>query len=87
MPVTRIEQFNQLLRGLTLLAFVGAFIYGFLVSKLVGSEAFLAMFGIVITWYFKSRDEQQQRADLKSGGGPTNGTTTPTPIPGPEPPR
>lgn len=59
-PPTRIEQFNQAVRAVVLLALTGGFIYGFIVSKVVSTESFAIVFGIALTWWFKSRDEEKK---------------------------
>jgi len=56
--VTKIEQFNALVRGVVTLGLTAAFITGFLYMKIIGSEAFLSVFSGVITWWFISRDQK-----------------------------
>ena len=63
---------NQLVRGVITLAMTAAFIYGFIVT-LVGTEAFVTLFGSVLTWWFVSRTNQQQRAGDGASPPTTNG--------------
>lgn len=74
---SRVEQFNQIIRGLCVLllvsAFVAAFLYGAWTGKpVVSAEAFVGALMFAMQWWFKSRDEQKQRESI---------TTTPSPAP------
>lgn len=66
---TRVEQLNQLVRAVVVLAFTFGVVYGFVGSKVVSTESFLVIGSVVFTWWFKSRDE------VKSVGpaGPSTG--------------
>jgi NADH:ubiquinone oxidoreductase subunit 3 (subunit A) len=91
-PEGRIEKLNQAIRAfavvILLVAFCAAFLTPIIVTlagkamaPVVSTEAFLVILNTVLVWWFKSRDEQQRRTDLKppTNGG-TNGTT-PSPAP------
>lgn len=54
------ETINSYVRPFVMLAFSMAFIVGFFM-KLIGAEAFLAAFGVIQAWFFKSRDEVQPK--------------------------
>lgn len=69
-PPTRIDQLNASIRGIIVIAMTGAFIVGFL-RGLVGAEAFLTIFGAVIAWWFRSRDEEKRVA---ASAAPPGGT-------------
>ena len=60
---TRVEQFNQLVRGMVVLALTGGLIYGFVWSKVVSTETFTVIASFVFTWWFKSRDDEK-KADV-----------------------
>ena len=62
--MTKIEQFNALVRGVVTLSLTAAFVYGFVVAKLIGSEAFLSVFSGVVTWWFISRDQRKQDGEV-----------------------
>ena len=74
-PLTRIEQFNQLVRALIVLLLTGGFLWGFIITKVVNTESFSIVLGLAITWWFKSRDDEHR-------AGKTNGPPA-APIPPP----
>lgn len=97
-PTSRIEKLNQIVRAfcvtLLVLVFCAVFVIGAIAvlrdpqkqSMLISVESFLLILNTVLIWWFKSRDEQQRRADFAAPGGPTNGTTkTPDSTPAPQP--
>ncbi len=47
---------NELVRPTLAVVFGGAFIYGFIVS-LISAEVFVSVASVIITWFFKTRDE------------------------------
>ena len=59
-PPGRIEQFNQAIRGIVVLAFTAAICYGFVVSKVIATETVVVIASVVYTWWFKSRDEEKK---------------------------
>ena len=59
--VSRTEKFNQLIRGVVVLAFTFGIVYGFVVSKVLSTETFVVMASIVFTWWFKSRDDEKKK--------------------------
>jgi hypothetical protein len=63
---TRIEQFNQLIRGIVVLALVFGMIYGFIWSKVVSTESFMIVAILVFNWWFKSRDDEKKDAVVKA---------------------
>ena len=75
---SRIEQFNQLVRGIVVLLLVGGFIYGFVVSKVVNTESFAIVLGVAMTWWFSSRDKKQADDATKSAAQPPGAPPTPT---------
>lgn len=69
-PMTRVEQFNSLIRGIVVLAFTYAICHGFIVSKVLSTETMVVMSTVVFTWWFKSRDDEK-KAETTKPGGPT----------------
>lgn len=57
--MNRVEQFNQIVRGAVTLGLTAAFIYGFVVAKLVTGEVFVATYSVIVTFWFVSRQQQQ----------------------------
>ena len=76
---TRIEQFNQAIRGIVVLAFTGAICYGFVVSKVISTETVVVIASVVYTWWFKSRDDEKKDAAAKAAA------VSPTPSSGVKP--
>ena len=77
---SRIEQVNQLVRAIVVLAFTGGIVYGFVVSKVVSTESFLVIGSVVFTWWFKSRDDEKKRANgAASSPGQPSSEKSPTP--------
>ena len=62
----RMDQFNQAIRGIVVLAFTFGIVYGFTVSKVLSTETFVVMGSIVFTWWFKSRDDEKKDAAVKA---------------------
>ena len=62
--VSRVDQLNQVVRALSVLillvAFVAAYLWGVVVTKepLITSGEFLGVLTLAMTWFFKSRDEK-----------------------------
>jgi Na+-driven multidrug efflux pump len=61
---TRVTQLNQLVRAICvftlLFGFTFAFIWGVLHNvTVISTDAFAGVLGGVLTWWFKSRDEEQ----------------------------
>jgi hypothetical protein len=81
--ISGVEKVNQLVRagcvGILLVGFVLAFLWGVFDGHkvVVSSDAFISVLTVALTWWFKSRDEQQRRADLTPAPGTTTTTTTP----------
>jgi hypothetical protein len=50
---------DRIVRPLVCLAFVGGFIWGFATS-LIPSETFVGLTSVVVTWYFRKRDEEKR---------------------------
>ena len=70
-PVTRVEQFNQLVRAIVVLALTFGVLHGFIYSKVVSTESFLIIAIMVFTWWFKSRDEEKKPTTQPTNGGAT----------------
>lgn len=66
-PLTRVEQFNSLIRGLVVLMFTATICYGFVVTKVVSTETMAVMGSVVFTWWFSKRDDEK-KAETKPGG-------------------
>lgn len=71
--MTRIDQINQMMRSfclvVLLLTFCFVFIYGVMTKTMVvGADAFAGVLGVVITWFFKARDEQAAKNPPANGG-------------------
>lgn len=73
--LTRVEQFNQLVRAICvlvlLLAYVAAFLVGVWRNAAI-DNGFIGVLTLALTWWFKSRDEKAQAQ---------RDTPTPTPAP------
>ena len=68
---TRIEQFNQAVRGIVVIAFTAAICYGFVVSKVLSTETMVVLANTVFIWWFKSRDDEKRTAEKPSAPAPT----------------
>ena len=73
-PITRIEQFNQAVRGIVTLSFVAAFIF-MAISKFDIPEAMMIIVTNVITFWFA---REQKTTSAKS---PTDGPSAPPTTP------
>lgn len=62
-PQSRIDKFNNLVRGLVTLGLAYGFIYGFVVSKVVSVDAYIGIFGAVVAWWFASRVQASRASD------------------------
>ena len=51
------EGYRAIVRPSVTIALTGAFIYGFVADK-VDTQAFLTIFGVIITFWFKSREDK-----------------------------
>jgi len=82
--ITKVEQFNNLIRAFcvcVLLAVFGiAFLWGVFHSddKIVSSDAFMGVLGTVLTWWFKSRDEEKRDKQTTVTTPPGGATTVTT---------
>lgn len=76
---SRIEQFNQAVRAVVVLALVAGLIYGFVVSKVVNTESFLIIANTAFIWWFKSRDEKNATGARTPPAAPTPAPAPPTP--------
>ena len=75
---SKAEVVNQLVRAICVIillaAFCGAYLWGVWHDKpTVDSAAFIGVLTLALTWFFKSRDEQQRKTDM---GTPPATTTT-----------
>jgi hypothetical protein len=66
---SKTEQANQLIRGICviilLLSFCVAYLWGvFMTKPAIDSAAFIGVLTLALTWFFKSRDEQQRKSDF-----------------------
>ena len=64
MEQSRIDKFNSLVRGVITLGLTAGFIYGYVVAKIVGTEAYIGIFGSVIAWWFASRSQATRASDI-----------------------
>lgn len=55
------ERANGAVRALVTLIFAGALVWGYIVSKIVSTDAFVGIAGMVIAWWFRARDEDRQQ--------------------------
>jgi len=53
------EKINTYVRPIITVALTAAFIYGFIVAAIT-ADVFVPIASMVITWWFKSRDEQKK---------------------------
>lgn len=71
---TRVDKFNQTIRGVILLMLAGAFVYAFVVLKDVVSVAeFVIVLTIAMNWWFTKPEDK--KAPAKNGNGNGNGAT------------
>jgi hypothetical protein len=84
----KVEKLNQSVRAgcviILLVTFCFAFAWGVFDGHkvVVSSDAFISVLSVALTWWYKSRDEQQRRADLAPAPGTVTTTTTPPPTTG-----
>jgi hypothetical protein len=74
---TKVDQVNQLVRAICVLVLLGAFVTAFLVGvwrdkPVVSVDGFIGILTLALTWWFKSRDEQQRQ---REGSTPEPGRT------------
>lgn len=77
------ERANSVVRHIVTLLFAGAIVWGFLILNIVSTDAFMGIAGMVIAWWFRSRDEDKQQKAIaatveavRTNGG-KNSTGTP----------
>jgi hypothetical protein len=84
---TKTEQLNQLVRAICvvilLLPFAFIYVWAGLAAVKKGesipdSAAYIGILTLAITWFFKSRDEQQRKSDLGPGAKTTTTDTDPS---------
>jgi hypothetical protein len=56
------ERINSGVRSLVTLIFAGARVWAFLIPKIVSTDAFIGIAGMVIAWWFRARDEDKRDA-------------------------
>ena len=71
--LTRVEAFNQLVRGFVVIALTLGLLYGFCITKVLSTETFVVISSVVYTWWFKSRDDERKEEKKAANGA--------TPIP------
>jgi len=81
-PPDKVRKFDQAVRASCVLGLVGAFILAFLWGVFrdkmyIGSDVYLGVLTLALTWWFKSRDEQQRRTDLAPPPGTVTTPATP----------
>ena len=64
---TRIDKFNQLVRGAIVLMFTSTICYGFVVSKVVSTETMAVMASAAFAWWFS--DPKKATPDKPTNGG------------------
>ena len=53
------EAFNSMVRGIVTLGLTFGLVYGFIVAKLIGAEAYIGVVGSVITFWFVQRGQER----------------------------
>lgn len=74
---TRVEQFNQAIRGAVTIALCLGFLYGFWAAKISG-EVFTAVFSGVIGFWFATRQSVATTSTTKPNGNGNGSPTTAT---------
>lgn len=67
------ERANSAVRHVVTLLFAGAVVYGFS-KETISSDAFLGIAGVVIAWWFRSRDDDKQQKAIVATVEATRGT-------------
>ena len=87
-PVSKTESFNQAVRGfcviILLLAFVAAFLWGVWQNQerpVIDGAVFYGAVTLGLTWFSKSRDEQQRRTDIAAQAAAAPPSPPPTTTP------
>ena len=85
--VGKAESLNQIVRGfcvvILLVSFCAAFLWGVYQNQdkpVIDGVAFVGALTLALTWFFKSRDEQQRRSDIAAQAAST-APPTPSAIP------
>lgn len=74
-PPSRVEQFNSAIRGAVTLILCLGFVAGFLLLKLIDTQVYAQIFGMVVAFWFASRGQS-------SPPPPTPPPATPEPAKG-----
>ena len=77
-PKTRVESFNNAIRGFITSALTLVFCYLALIEK-VSSEVFTSAFITVLVWWFASRDKDKATEAAARTNGASPSPTGPTP--------
>jgi hypothetical protein len=76
-PSSRVDKFNQLVRGIVTVGLAAGFIYGF-VTKLIDPGLYANVFGIIIAFWFATRNVPgMPRSTDGASGTAANGSGNP----------
>ena len=76
-PKPKAEQFNQVVRGAVTLILVIGFVLGFLVFKIIDSQVFSQIVGMVVAFWFAARERESPPPPLRVPALSDRGAGTP----------